>query len=77
MRKKSKLICVLLMVMILSLSFGTISAFAETQETMPQLIAHYEFEDEANLGKDSTANGNHLIVNNSSQILKGKHGMRF
>ncbi len=75
MRKKFKLICLLVAVMILSLSMGTISAFADTKENMPQLIAHYEFKDAENLGKDSTANGNNLVKNGN--VIQGVHGAYF
>ena len=40
-----------------------------------ELIAHYEFEDEANLGKDSTANGNNLLTN--GEVTQGRIGVYF
>jgi uncharacterized repeat protein (TIGR02543 family) len=44
------------------------------EERTLELIAHYEFDDKANLGKDSTENGNDLLVNGVG-VINGKHGV--
>jgi len=51
-----KLVCLLLSLMMLTASFAALA------EGTGNLIAHYDFEDPANLGKDVSGNGNDLVV---------------
>ena len=73
--KKAKIatLCIAMALAFLCAGAAVLQLNTARAEELPALVAHYEFEDAEDLGKDSSPNGNGLAVNGN--VSQGKNGV--
>ena len=73
--KKAKIatLCIAMALAFLCAGAAVLQLNTVGAEELPALVAHYEFDDADALGKDSSPNGNDLLVHGS--VSQGKYGV--